>query len=66
MKHNLSISVSKKPKTGGIVACRTVTMREKIMRLFFGLPHKITILVHGDTVDTVSISEIKEGGTSDE
>ncbi len=66
MKHNLSISVSKKPKTGGIVACRTVTMREKIMRLFFGLPHKITILVPGDTVDTVSISEIKEGGTSDE
>ena len=62
MRHNLSISVSKKPKVGGIVACRTVTMREKLIRLFFGLPCKVTILVPGDSVDTVYITEVAEGG----
>lgn len=62
MRHNLSISVSKKPKVGGIVACRTVTMREKLIRLLFGLPYRVTILVPGDSVDTVSITEVAEGG----
>ena len=31
MKHNLKISVSKEPKTGGIVQCRSVTLREKLL-----------------------------------
>ena len=62
MRHNLSISVSKKPKVGGIVACRTVPMREKLIRIFFGLPCKVTILVPGDSVNTVSITEVSEGG----
>lgn len=62
MKHNLSISVSKKPKVGGIVACQTVTIREKLLRLLLGTPHKVTILVPGDSVDTVSITEVADGG----
>lgn len=32
MKHALNITVSKKPVNGGIVACRKVSVREKLLR----------------------------------
>lgn len=60
MKHNLSISVSKKPRNEGIVSCRSVSIREKLLRIFLGTPCKVTILVPGDSVDTVSITEVPE------
>lgn len=62
MKHNLSIRVSKKPRTDGIVACQSVTIREKLLGLLLGSPHKVTIFVPGDSVDTVSITEVTGGG----
>ena len=62
MKHNLTIRVSKQPQAGGVIACRTVTMRERILRLLFGLPCKMTILVPGDSVEEVAIQEIPLGG----
>jgi len=66
VKHNLSISVSKAPKSGGVVACRTLTMRERILRLLFGVPCKMTILVPGDSVEEVAIREIPTGGVPSE
>lgn len=66
MKHNISISVSKTPQLGGVIACRTLTMRERILRLLFGLPCKMTILVPGDTVEEVAIREIPTGGVVSE
>ena len=62
MKHNLAISVSKKLKPSGIVACRTVTIREKLMKLFLGDLQKVTILVPGDSVNEVAIKETDGGG----
>lgn len=62
MKHNLTISISKEPKCGGILACRTVTMREKLMKLFFGDIQKIAILVPCDSVNEVVIKETNGGG----
>lgn len=62
MKHNLSIRVSKKPEASDIVACQSVTIRERLLRLLLGLPHKVTIFVPGDSVDTVSITEVADGG----
>lgn len=62
MKHNLQISVSKKSQTGGIVACRTVSVREKLLRVLLGSKSKVTILVPGDSVKTVSITEMQDGG----
>ena len=64
MKHNIAISVSKNPKPGGVIACRTLTVRERILRLLFGLPCKITILVPGDTVEEVAIREVGTGGAA--
>jgi len=58
MKHILQISVSKKPVNRGIVACRTVTVRERLMRFLFGKPQKLTVIVPGDSVQELSIKEI--------
>ena len=63
MKHNLKISVSKKPMTGGVVACRSISLRDKLLTFLFG-QKKVMILVPGDSVEMVSITEIAEGGTT--
>lgn len=62
MKHNLKISIVKEPRSGGIVQCRNVTMREKLLTFLFGRKERLMILVPGNSVDTVSITEIQEGG----
>ena len=41
MRHNLNIRVSDKPKNGGVVACRTVSIREKIFTLLLGPKQKV-------------------------
>lgn len=61
MKHNLKISVSKKPRYDGIVSCRNVSVREQILRFLLGSPTKLTILVPGDSVETLSINEVAGG-----
>lgn len=62
MKHSLKISVSKQPQNGGIVTCRNVTVRERIMRFLLGNQQKVTILVPGESVQELAICEIDEGG----
>lgn len=59
MKHALNIRVSKKPVNGGIVACRNVSVREKLLRFLFGDKTKLTVIVPGDTVEELAISEIR-------
>ena len=61
MKHNLTINVSKEPKNEGVVACRTITLRERVLRKLLGNPCKVTILVPGDTVEEVAIKEVVGG-----
>lgn len=64
MKYTLKISVSKQPRTDGIVAFRHINVRERIMRMLFGASQKLTILVPGDSVEELSIREVKEGVSS--
>ena len=61
MKHNLKISVSKKPTYDGIVSCRHVSVRERLLRFLLGSSTKLTILVPGDSVETLSINEVAGG-----
>lgn len=61
MTHDLKISISKEPQAGGVVACRTVGIREKLLTYLLGSKQKITILVPGDSVKTVAITEIARG-----
>ena len=41
MKHNLKISVSKKPQTGGVVVCRSIALRERLLTFLFGQKQKV-------------------------
>lgn len=61
MKHTLKIKVSKEP-VDGVVSCRTITMREKLLSKLFGCKRTITILIPGDSVESVSIGEVSGGG----
>lgn len=64
MKHNLRISVSKETQRGGIVQCRNSSIREKLLTRLLGRKQKVMILIPGNTVSTVSITEVQEGGVA--
>lgn len=59
----LGIRISKQKVNGGVLSCRHVTVREKLLRFLLGTPIKLTVLVPGDTVSEVTINE---GGKNDE
>jgi len=63
MRHQLRISVSRDPPSMTLVRCRRVTIREKILRLLFGEKRQVTVIIPGDTIDTVSILEKAEEGS---
>ena len=65
MHHTMQISVSKKHKNS-VAIVRRLTGREKLMRRLFGGMLQMTVIVPGDTVEEVSITEKKEGDESDE
>ena len=62
MKHNLHISVSDKPQRNGMVSCKSITVRERFLRMLFGRKQKIIILVPGDCIQELAITKITEGG----
>lgn len=62
MDHTLKISVAKKPADGGIVSCRSISVRERFLRFLFGAGCRLTVIVPGDSVRELAISEVKEGG----
>ena len=66
MKHNLKINVSKDSQACGIVSCRSITIRDRLLKLLFGDKHKITVLIPGDSVDELMICEKREKGQNDE
>lgn len=67
MKHSLKVSVSKEPQTGGVVTCRNVTVREKLLSFLLGDKKHITILIPGDSVEELAICETAgKGGEADE
>lgn len=62
MKRNLKVCVSKEPMVDGIVSCRTITLREKLLTRLFGQKQRVTVLIPGNDVASVCISEELEGG----
>ena len=64
MKHKLNIYVSKEPQTGGVVACRNLSLREKLLTRLFGKQEKVMVLIPGNTVESLSIREVPEGGAA--
>ena len=66
MKHDLKISIRREPPGGGIVRCRTVTLRDRLQDRLLGKNPRVTLIVPGDNVERVSITELPEGGDEDE
>lgn len=62
MKHTLQIRVSPEPVNDGIVSCRRVSVRERLMRFLLGEKVRLTVIVPGNTVEELSIREVAEGG----
>ncbi|MFR2737506.1 MAG: hypothetical protein ACLTA2_02100 [[Clostridium] innocuum] len=62
MKHNLKISLAQGPESGGIVRCKTVSLRERVLRRLFGDMRRVTIIVPGDSVEELSVREVAEVG----
>ena len=66
MKHNLKISVSTETQTGGVVRCRNVSLREKLLTLLLGRKERMMILIPGNSVAELSIVEMPEGGATND
>ena len=67
MKHQLKIRVSRDPPELRLLQCRRITVRERFLRWLFGEKRSVTVIIPGDTVETVSIVEQPEkGGGLDE
>ena len=67
MKHQLKICVSRDPPEMRLVRCRRIPVRERFLRWLFGEKRGVTVIIPGDTVETVSIVEQPEkGGGLDE
>lgn len=68
MKHNLKISIAGEPvsvawqDSGGIVRCKTVRLRERVLRRLFGDTRRITVIVPGGSVKALSVQEVAEVG----
>ena len=64
MKHTMTVNISKHAEDNGIVRCSQIRIRERILRLLFGKTEHLTILVPGDSVESLAIKEVPEGGKS--
>ena len=62
MKHKMNINVSKEQESNGVLTCKKVKMKKGLFKKLFGDSQKVTIIIPGDSVRNVTISEIKEKG----
>lgn len=62
MNKNLKIRVSKTPPEDALVSCKKVSIKKKFYKKLFGNDNKMTIIVPGDSVKDITISEVAEGG----
>ena len=56
--HHVEIGI-KKPSPNQVLAVRKVTLRDRLLNAIFGDGHKMVVLVPGDSVGTISITEME-------
>lgn len=59
MKHILKVDVSNEGTTG-LVRCKKISIRERFLRFLFGEIRRVTVIIPGDTVSGLSITEEEE------
>lgn len=60
MKHSLNIRLSK-PQEDNVLKCKKIFIREKLLKLIFGRLQVLTIIVPGNSVDKIAITENSGG-----
>jgi hypothetical protein len=67
LKHKVTINVA---KSGGerspVIESSRMTIRTRMLDLLFGKKASLLVITPGDSVETVEIKEIKEGGVGHE
>lgn len=66
MKHRLKISVSDKTENDGVVACRRLRLRKRLLDKLLGPTQRVTLIVPGQTVECLSVEEVSKEGDCDE
>lgn len=61
MKHSLNIRLSKSQKGNNVLRRKNVLIREKLLTLILGRLQEVTIIVPGNTVYKIAISENNGG-----
>jgi len=56
--HHVEIGI-KKPSPNQVLAARKVTLRDRLLNTIFGDGHKMVVLVPGESVGTISITEME-------
>lgn len=62
--HHVEIGI-KKPSPNQVLAARKVTLRDRLLNAIFGDGHKMVALVPGDSVGTISITEMEVQETNE-
>lgn len=60
MNHKLKISLAAPRDSGGIVRCKTVKLRQRLLHRLLGDTSRVTIIVPGGSVKAVSVQEEPE------
>lgn len=61
MKHKVKINVSDTPQTAGVVTCKSIGIRDRILRLLIGDKRRVTVLIPGDSTAEIAICEAVKG-----
>ena len=61
--HNNPALGKEKATTGGIVRCKTVSMRERLLRKLLGETGRVMVIVPGGSVQTLCVQEVPEVGS---
>jgi hypothetical protein len=56
--HHVEIGI-KKPSPNQVLAARKVTLRDRLLNAIFGDGHRMVVLVPGESVGTISITEME-------
>ncbi len=63
MKHSVSINVAKPSGVSTeLLRSRNVSIRKRLLDFLFGKSMNVLVVTPGDSVQTVEIRELKEGG----
>lgn len=67
LKHKVTINVAKpNGKKSSVIQSSRKTIRTRMLDFLFGKKASLLVITPGDSVETVEIKEIKEGGVGHE